>query len=348
MAIFPSFLPPSIVTFLFFTPPGLIVCAFLFILCWLFLTPYIFVRPGTRVLIWNRFGMGTVKILKPGFNIVPPLIWGVLSNGPFRGLVSTHYQSECPAPGSRVLVDPPKCEIRSRDGVAGFANIAAEATVTEWTAEHVVGQNILFMDQAKTIINQWMGRELSELDGISMSNYSIVTTTLNNPERLERLNVELKRDAMLEARRVSIDSSGIQLVKSFENNLEKEMSLRKQADLRRLEADAALEITKRKLELQRHEAENERDCAKIKAEAEVAMIKAKHDTAADQVRSLIAAGLPPPLVANILAIEIANVSVSKARNVIVNMPPGLMGLRGAATNIYNQEEGSTSGFEKVD
>jgi hypothetical protein len=232
--------------------------------------------------------------------------------------------------------------------VAGFANVAVEAIVSEWNADHVVGQNVLFMDQAKTIINQWMGRELAEMDAVHLSNYSSVTTTLNDVERLKRLNLDLKRDAMLEARRIAIDPSGIQLVKTFEANLEKEISLRKQADLRKLEADAALEITKRKLELQRHEAENERDCAKIKAEAELALVRAKAEATADQVKALIAAGLPPPLVGNILAIEVTNISVSKAHRVFVNMPPGLMGLRGAATNIYGGDEVSNSGFEKVD
>jgi len=98
------------------------------------------------------------------------------------------------------------------------------------------------------------------------------------------------------------------------------------------------EATERKLKLQLMEMQAQCENARLKAETERIIERAKADELASRVRALIEAGLSPLQVSNFLVSEVSVVGLSKAEKVMIGMPQGLIGLRGAE-HVYANYEG---------
>ncbi len=131
------------------------------------------VPPGHRAVYWSRFGDrsafsdGTrsgVFILERGTHFVNAMRYSSLSVNPFRTLMGWWTY---PIFGTKILVDPPNIEVRTRDGVPGMVNIAFEAVVQDWMVDDVVSQAVPFRNVAFTCANQWVSDEIGKLDTIA-------------------------------------------------------------------------------------------------------------------------------------------------------------------------------------
>ena len=288
--------------------------------------PFAFVSPGTRQILCHRF-RNELVVLDAGFHVYNPLLWSIWTTGPFTGMIGA-WASQSPAPGSRVSIDPPKSEVRAKDGVFGTADISIVALVTPWSGEDVLGQNVPFVKTAHLAINQWMSKELSDVMSANLASYSHVTQTLNEPAALERLNQSL-RGSMLQAVRVAVDSKGIQLQKTFLDSLDVELSLRRKIELQLLESETAVQQTKQKILVQEMEAQHKRTQTEIMVEIDRITEQAKVEVIAFKVTKLVAAGLSMDHIVNLLCMDNASTALRSAEHVVVGMSPGLLGFRGA-------------------
>jgi len=284
------------------------------------------VRPGQRIIVWKRFGAnaGRVRVLDAGLHHVNLLSWARFGQGPFEGLIR---DNACPMPLSTVFIDPDRVEIMSKDKVPGTANVSVELQVLDWDASDVIGVNVPFRTRASITVNQWVSRLLSDLEAANLCSYADVVTCLNDCANLKDLNLRL-RECFLEAKRVSVDPSGIDLHKEYSMTVGKAIQNMRHITLQRQEAQASQEAMERKLQLQQMETQAQCDVMRMKSLVERDVEKAKANALADRVRALIAAGLSPHQVSNVLVAEVSVVGLTKAEKVFVGMPQGLLGLRG--------------------
>jgi hypothetical protein len=288
------------------------------------------VKPGQRIVVWKRFGAnaGRLLTLEPGSHMLNPLAWVVFGQGPFVGLVSGFPPRACPAPLSTVSVDPDRVEIMSSDRVPGTADVAVELQVLEWSASEIVAVNIPFLTRASTIIKQWVSNVLCGMDANRLCSYAEVVSCLNATENLKILNENL-RECFLEAKRISVDARGIQLHETYTETIGTVIQKNRLLTLQRLSAQAEMEHAEQrhKRELIETQAKCERE--KYAAEVQRAIEKSKADGLASRASALIAAGLNPAHVANILSAEVSVAALAKAEKVYVGMPSAVVGLRGA-------------------
>lgn len=295
----------------------------------------IIVRPGQRLIVWKRVGenAGRVRVLEAGAHFVNAVRWGLFGQGPFVGLIKTFPWYVCPVPLSSVFIDPDRIEIMSTDGVPGHANVALELQLLDWNGSDIVGINVPFRTRACVIVNQWVSNQLGRLDAAKLCSYAQVVSFLNDNTNIKLLNEELK-ECFLEAKRISVDPSGIQLHEQYSNTIGKEIQHRRLISLQRLEAQANEELQERKLKLQYAQVQADCEQTKLRAEMERFVENTKAESFAHRAESLINAGLTNLQTANILVSEVASVGVSRAEKVLIGLPQGLIGLRGVE-NIMN-------------
>jgi len=301
----------------------------------------IVVPPGQTMVVWRRFGTvaGTVRALESGTHLVNFVTWAPFGQGPFRALSPDIPPLACPVPGSSVFVDPDRIEVMSSDGVPGTANVALELRVTEWTAKDLIGHTVSFRYKTCVAVNQWVSRHLGKLSAKMLCWYAEVISLLNNKDLIDELNAELK-PCYLEAKRISLDPSGIIMHPQFAETVGKEINQRRALELQSLEFEAA----ERAIKLEMLQAQAKCEQARLQAETERVIEKAKVESLANRASSLIAAGISPSNVANILVAEIAAAGISRADKVIVGVPQGLVGLKGVE-NVMAPS--SLEGFDKL-
>jgi len=300
------------------------------------------VKPGERLVIWNRLGFGkcSVRELGPGIHFVNSISWKTLDHGPFVKLVKNAPSHICPAPKSTVLLDPEKIEIMSSDAFSGTANVALDLQVLDWTASDIVGCNVPFYDQACVIVNQWVSRQLGSVTAAKLLNYSEVVSCLNSPENVKLLNEELKT-CFLRANRISVDSGGIQLHHEYTSTVAREIQAKRQIGLQNLESEAAKQLTERQMQLKLLQTQADCENAKLRAETDVFVEKKKAEAMAARATALLSGGLTSHQVTNILISEISAAGVGKADKVFVGLPQGFLGLRAVS------EQGPGQEYEKV-
>ncbi len=281
------------------------------------------VPPGERAVYWTRWGAGApVFYFEQGTYYINLFKMSPWTPNPFQSLLG---DNAFPVPGTRVLVDPPRIEIRTKDGVPGTVDVALEATVCDWSAVDMRGQLVGYRETACTRVNQWISRELAELDANQVSSYATVVATLNATSALERLNVELKSSKM-QATRISVDPSGIKLDATYAATVTKQIEIQRGKELEALEADAATQREKNRAAIET-----------MRTEHECQQSNARSGAAGARIGALLARGLSPQHVANILCAEIGAQTVAKAERVFVGLPSGCVGLRGSDGVAFAQE-----------
>jgi regulator of protease activity HflC (stomatin/prohibitin superfamily) len=165
------------------------------------------------------------------------------------------------------------------------------------------------------------------LEAAKLTGYAAVVTCLNEPEALKTLNEDL-RDCFLAAKRVSVDPSGIALHPEYTQTIGTEIARRRLLALQRIEADSAEEKMTREVKLKIARASAECEVARMEAETNRVLDKAKADAMGSRVSALLQAGLTAQHVANVLVTEISSVGLGRAEKVYVGMSSGLAGFRG--------------------
>ena len=279
--------------------------------------------------------------------------------GPWEGL-QKHLTTSCPAPGTRVVLDPPPSQLHTKERVPGSVDVTVECVVEPWS-ETVISNTSRFEADAQRSINQWL---CQLLDGCSADNFSFgyLSGVLNAPPALSKLNEKI-RLVRLRVVRVHLDPNGVSLDPKYvqqrrQINARMQMIDSEQAKLRReaevaetrrendkreldfklaqqaageharvrlqLETQAAVEAASLKLKLAA--AEHAVSVAELHASAAVVKSKAL----AAEVQQLVAAGLRPADVAHLKISEMATIAVrqSGASTTLLALPPGMLGMNG--------------------
>jgi hypothetical protein len=161
-------------------------------------------------------------------------------------------------------------------------------------------------------------------------NYASVVTQLNNAESLNRLNKDLMQYFM-QAKRVAVDPSGIQLHPSYVSTIGKSIELSRAREMNLIEQRIFLE-----------KAENQKKISQLEAEGKLAVETARSDAMTNQAKALIDAGLSPHDVGNLLVTFVGASGLAKADKVFVGVSPGLVGLRGLDHAIPSKSHHSAS------
>lgn len=336
----------------------------IFLLCCLMLAMLVlyfssvYVEPGSCYLYMTLQG---VKCVNTGYNVISPLSWPIRSS--WNRNVGRRNSSRyvCPAPKSKLILDPPAVPFHSKDRVSGTLDVNIECVVTEWDPMDVIQDKSDLKTKACQRINQLLCVQLVKIAADECT-YGKISQYLNSEEIIFNLNEKLK-ECYLKVNRICLDPQGISLSPEYVRerkaiNVEfqtldaRERLLTRKVEIDELErqvkqkeydfelahalqeGDQKNESLKRnqmteanaEAERKKIEAESEFECAKLRAQA-------KHieaDAEFYHIQKLISAGLPAEQVSKMLIVE-------QGRNVlkncgdaskIISVPPGLLGLHG--------------------
>lgn len=259
---------------------GIVVIPFLFIVAvqGLFIVP-----PKMRLVFVNNF-TGKVYIQQSGFCYYIPVLWSVVRDGPFKGLLKGQQQQEkrkegergkeekelkmavvadwqsdsylIPAPGTRVCIDPGPITAYTKEGVSCVVDVSAEITILFWDAS-IIEDASNYKNVCIIRITDWVARVVSDISAEKIT-YSYLSQVFNSKESLEALNSIIARACCMHIDRINFDPMGIRLsqeyVKTRDANISaiqtleaKEKEVYKRMSLDELEAKRVMECKKREI-----------------------------------------------------------------------------------------------------
>jgi len=259
-------------------PYSLLIIAFTILVA--FVVPFIRVIPRNERRVYVNKWTGNYVLKRPYWTLVFPHLDPV---------PNTAFESfrEFPAPYSRPLViDPPKVELRTSDGVHATIDIKVEMVVLEYTAEDIakaVGEGATgsFEKRAKERINAWLTLRVSKLNSSHLRDFAHVLRVLNEPDTVADLDRELK-PFFFKTNRVFIDYGGIALSQEYLNTVGARIRLEGQAELQDMEAKTQLKQVQTAMEI-----------LKMRTEAENNAREARMEKMASLYSSLVSKGMTP-------------------------------------------------------
>lgn len=166
------------------------------------------VPPGEVHVYWSSL-LKRFCTLNAGWHLLPPLLWERFFP---RALEALKPGVACPAAGTVVLIDPPRTEMRSRDGIPGFIDVMVTCRLYAWDPATIVAWQPIKVT-AERLVMRWCAAVMADLPAEDMSNYSAVTVALN--DAIEEL-ATLLDPLPLVPLTVMIDANGIKLHAEYE------------------------------------------------------------------------------------------------------------------------------------
>jgi len=301
-----------------------------------------------------------IQRIGSGYNWKSPFSWAIRSSWN-RKERRWNKLYDCPAPNSKLILDPPAVPFHSKDRVSGCLDVNIECIVIEWDPMEVINDKSDLKTKVCQRINQLLCVELVKIPADECT-YGKISQFLNSEEVLSQLNEKLKGCYLL-VKRICLDPKGISLSSEyvrerkainveFQNLDAKERLLTRKLEIDELErqikqkeydfelAHALQESDQKNEILKRHqmaEASAEAERNKIEAQSEFACAKLKTeakqiDTDAQfyHIQKLIEAGLPADQVGKMLIVEQGRKVLKNCGEAskIISVPPGLLGLHG--------------------
>jgi hypothetical protein len=264
----------------------------------LLLLPFVVTRiPRHERRVYVNSFTGRYVIKESYWNIVMPYLIPV-ENRSFTSF------KEFPAPSCRpFMLDPPRVDFCSSDGIPGYADVHLEMTVQDWTATDLdEAGGASFERRAIEVINSWLIQSISNIKAKDLMNYAWVQQQLNTKESLQKLDTELT-PYKFKTLRIFIDSNGINLSSEFITTINSKIRLESEASLQSIEASTLLAKAKGAANVQ-----------EVQYTAENVERLSRADTFAIMYNKLHNTGMPAPEVVKLLIADRLAESLEKNQN----------------------------------